>query len=121
MAANKLDPRSNLGGVFRAALKSNPTSAEEYAGLSRDQAAMYRMNWAKLEFKKFRDENLYSSSWRGVDLTKSKHTSISQLVIDDIGWNDRECIAGVQKLVETALAMGSPWVKRTPRLAGTSS
>jgi hypothetical protein len=114
-----VNPRSTMGGVFRAAMKATEGEAKQYAGMTRQDAAEYRMNWLKKEYKKFHEERVYSKTWKRVDTTKGKYLSASQLVLDDGGWNDKYAVEGAQKLIEKAIAMGDPWVRIHPQTGRT--
>ena len=113
VADGKVDPRSSMGVIFRAALK-NSKDAPIYAGLNRDEASKFRIDWAQKSLKKFREEKIHKKSWKRVDLTKGDYLSASQLVISDGGWSDPEAVKGAQRLIEKAVAMGTPWVKEHP-------
>jgi hypothetical protein len=117
--ASTVDPRSTLGGQFRAALKADKAEAVQYAGMSRDDAAQFRLDWLKKEYNKFHEERLYSKAWKRVDTTKGKYMSASQLVLDDGGWSDEFAVDGAQKLIEKAIAMGEPWVRIHPQTGRT--
>lgn len=114
-----LDPRSTMGGIFRAAMKANQGESKLYAGMTRADAAEYRMGWLKKEYKKFQEERVYSKIWKRVDTTKGKYLSASQLVLDDGGWSDEFAVEGAQKLIEKAIAMGDPWVRIHPQTGRT--
>jgi hypothetical protein len=115
MSAKAVDPRSTMGVVFRAAMKANEGEAKQYAGMSRQDAADYRMEWLKKEYTKFQELKVHSKSWKRVDTTNGKYMSASQLVIDDGGWDDEFAVGGAQKLIEKAIAMGDPWVRMHPQ------
>ncbi len=44
--------------------------AKQYAGMSRSDAAEYRMNWLKKEYTKFQESRVYTKAWKRVDTTK---------------------------------------------------
>jgi hypothetical protein len=116
LTKGSVDPRTSLGVWFRDALAKKPVNEKEaYGHMNRSEAAAFRLKWAKAEYDKFMDEKVHMRSWTRIDITKGHYRSVSQLVIDDGGWQDEDCIEGVQKLIEKALAMGDPWIRIHPQ------
>lgn len=110
-----LDPRSSLGGAFRKAHQKGTTAGDEYAALSRDAAAAFRLKWVEAQHKVFKDERSHKKSWSRIDTTHGNYVTVSKLVADEGGWDDREGVQGCIRLMKRCLAMGEPWTRVHPQ------
>ena len=73
------------------------------------------MDWCKKTYKNWTHERTESKAWRRIDVDKGTYMTISQLVMDDGGWDDPHARAGADRLMRQNMAMGGPWVKMHPQ------
>ena len=90
-----LEPNSYLMTKFRESLKKEGDE-EHYKGLSRLDAAKFRLQWAEKEQGAMRKEvsKTHMKSWQKVDTTRGKYKTLGQIIMNDGGFNDKDAVEG---------------------------
>jgi hypothetical protein len=110
---NHVDPRGHLGCLFRAEHKKGSLAGDEYAKLSREQGQAFRVKWASLSFREWKEQKTQTKSWRRVDSDKGRYLNLDQLILDQ--GTSRAAMEGTAKLVAKATTMGTPWIRVHPQ------
>ena len=90
-----LEPNSYLMTKFRESLKKEGDE-EHYKGLSRLDAAKFRLQWSEKEQGAMRKEvsKTHMKSWQKVDTTRGKYKMLGQIIVNDGGFNDKDAVEG---------------------------
>lgn len=114
--SGELDPRSALGQELSKLWKDKDSEVgKRYHKLNRAQAAEFRIELAKTQFKLFKQEKVHLRSWQRIDTTKGEYRPLGWIVIEEGGWDDPEAVAGTKCLVNRCMWMGSPWWMINPQ------
>ena len=114
-ATGKLDPQSYMGQFFRDAHREETEAGAAYHAASTQRQAEIRNAWLMAECSHFKSKFVYKKGWKRVDVTKGKYLPIGRIVHLEGGYDDKEAVAGVMRLVASALCMGEPWVVKHPQ------
>jgi hypothetical protein len=113
MDEGKMDASSYLAKTFRAALDDE--KMKSFAKLGRAEQAAFRLEWAKAQYGSFREIKSKTKSWRRIDVKKGTYMNLSNVIISEGGFQDKEAVKGAQRLVAMCLAMGPPWHMKHPQ------
>jgi len=111
----QLDPRSYLGGMFRKAHPKGTPAGEEYAALTRQEAQMFRVEWAKKQYQHIKERRCLTKSWKRVDSTKGTYRNFGRLVQDFGGWGCAEALEGATSCLNKCTLMGPSWLMKHPQ------
>ena len=114
--SGQVDPRSALGQQLAQLWKDKDSEVgKKYFALNRAEASEFRLELAKKEFQKFKQEKQHTKSWKRVDTTQGEYRPLGWIVGQEGGWDDPEAVEGVKVLVNRCMWMGSPWWMINPQ------
>jgi hypothetical protein len=108
--------QSYLGNLFRLEHKKGSTEGDKYKLCSsRVEAAEFRVEWCKKQYKHITEKKTFVQSWKRVDRTKGSYRNFGRLVCDFGGWDCPEAIEGASNAVSKCMLLGHPWVQKHPQ------